>query len=334
MMKARIVKYDFMRTLAVAGVILGHSLSLAADVTVHMVTIENYLTVLLRPVVPVFLFLAGVCYKPGQKPADLALRIGRILTPYLFFAAVFTFIYRADGVQYHPLNYLLRIVTCEIHPIYYYVFVMMECIVIMFLYERIASYDRMLIPFFAAACVISLLHGTYSKEVMERLHFGSNMVLFYTYRSPMLWFVFYSAGLVYRKYPVIEQVLLEHRLFVRGVWIGLLCFYWIMRFFGIGDLDFLNSVITTMICFAAVMALLTVEVKSDKWVVLSQKSYTIYLAHVPFYYMMARFWAVYPDTSQWLIIVLNAAVMSVGAALVYWAGKALLGKKSFYIIGS
>lgn len=333
-MKMRMIKYDFMRSIAVIGVVLGHSLALAADVTENMVIAEKYLTVFMRPVVPIFLFLAGVFYKPRQKVRDLVLRSARILMPYLFFAAVFTLIYAAGHVKYRPLNFLLRILVCEVHPIYYYVFVMVECMAIMFLYEKLFRYDRMLVPLFLTALVLSLLHGNFSKEIMEMLHMKADRVMFFTYRSPFLWFVYYAAGLVYKQYPVIEKKLLEYRRYVWTMLAGLGIFYCVMRGFEIGDLDPLNSVITTLICFATIMAFLTIEVRSEKWIFLSRRSFTVYLAHVPFYYFMTVFWKSHPNTSAWAVVLVNAAVMSCGVILVYGIGKAALKEKSFYIMGS
>ena len=115
---------------------------------------------------------------------------------------------------------------------------------------------------------------------------------------------------------------------------GLALFYTAMVYFDVGDLDGLNSVITTLICFSAIPCLLTIRVHSKGWLFLSRRSYTIYLAHVPFYYLMEQIWKGQEHMPAISIILANLAVMGGGAAAVCVLGKAIFKNHSFYVIGS
>ena len=75
MKKSRVISFDFIRTIAVIGVIVGHSLALAARASQEMEVIEKYGTVLLRPVVPAFLFLSGIFYRPNQSGREAGIRL-------------------------------------------------------------------------------------------------------------------------------------------------------------------------------------------------------------------------------------------------------------------
>ena len=108
----------------------------------------------------------------------------------------------------------------------------------------------------------------------------------------------------------------------------------VFRYFHIGDLDGLNSVITMIVCLAGIMMLLTIEVSSEKWIYLSSKSYTIYLAHVPFYYFVSLLWDRYTGISIPVMVVSNMVILGGGAMLVCVLGKMILKDKSYYFIGS
>ena len=332
--KGRILSYDFMKSVAVAGVIVGHSLALAAGMAPELAVLERYGTALMRPVVPIFIFLAGALYKPRQSMRETGLRLLRLVTPYLFFAAVFTLIYVLAGVKFGTVGYILRVLTGEIHPVYYYVFLMAEYTVLLFVLERIFGYERMTIPLFATMAVLSILHGNYSKEIFERIGLRESMTLFCTYRSPFLWGIFYAAGIVLGQYPNLRAKAREYKIWLRSIFAGLSLFYIVMVYFAIGDLDGLNSVITTLICFSAILCLLTIRVRSKGWLFLSRRSYTIYLAHVPFYYLMEQIWKGQEHMPAIIIILTNLAVMGGGAAAVCALGKAIFKNHSFYVIGS
>ena len=334
MKKSRVISFDFIRTIAVIGVIVGHSLALAARASQEMEVIEKYGTVLLRPVVPAFLFLSGIFYRPNQSGREAGIRLARIITPYLFFAAVFTVIYGIQRIRYAPLNYLLRIFTGEIHPIYYYVFLMMEFTVALFVLEKIFGYERMLVPLFITAMVLSILHGSFSKEIMERTGIKDSMVLFYTYRSPLLWGIYYMAGMAFGHYPNLLKKTIKYKRWIRCMFAGIVAFYILMAYFELGDLDGLNSVITILICFFAILCLLTIPVKSERWTYFSKRSYTIYLAHVPFYYFMERIWNTQFSLPAIFMIVINLGIMGGGALLICALGKMILKEHSYYIIGS
>ena len=332
--RGRILSYDFMKSVAVAGVIIGHSLALAAGLAPELAGLERYGTALMRPVVPIFIFLAGALYKPGQGIRETGLRLMRLVSPYLFFAAVFTLIYALTGVRYGTAGYILRVLTGEIHPVYYYVFLMAEFTVLLFVVERVFGYERMIIPLFATMAVLSILHGNYSKEIFERLGLRESMILFCTYRSPFLWGIYYAAGIVLGKYPALRAKAGKYKIWLRSMFAGLALFYTAMVYFDIGDLDGLNSVITTLICFSAIPCLLTIRVHSKGWLFLSRRSYTIYLAHVPFYYLMEQIWKGQEHMPAISIILANLAVMGGGAAAVCVLGKAICKNHSFYVIGS
>ncbi|MDY4574250.1 MAG: acyltransferase family protein [Intestinibacter sp.] len=332
-MKQRNLKYDFIKSIAILGVILGHSLSLVLTRRAEMQLLADYLTVVFRVVVPAFLFVSGVLHKKGLSFAQILMRIKRILSPYVFFAVIMTVIYIALGDHTFLSRYIVRFISCEVHPVYYYVFVMIECLFIAFLFEKICGYRKMLIPLYLVVLIYSIISANFSKEILCALNISNNMVDFITYRNPFLWMHYYLLGMIFKEYNL-EKFIVSNKYVVRIFYVSLVLTYMVFRYFHIGDLDGLNSVITMIVCLAGIMMLLTIEVSSEKWIYLSSKSYTIYLAHVPFYYFVSLLWDRYTGISIPVMVVSNMVILGGGAMLVCVLGKMILKDKSYYFIGS
>ncbi|WP_249780944.1 acyltransferase [Bradyrhizobium sp. dw_78] len=275
---------DTMRGIAILMVIGIHSLRQPLD------SWEVAADAVLRPCVPVFLFVSGYLTALSGK-VPLWKRLKATLIPYAI-AFVAAYIYMAldnPGMDHRPQTTLARFVLAYVF-VYYYVFVYVGCTIALWLIFSAASSgmeqaehgkktEHGLATLLLLAVLFGLIAGSYLDPLLYRLGFSDAVVEEVRMRDIPFWFSFTALGAL-AGVCGIRPGLPGMRAWLAGATFLAYIIYVSVRLFGLGDAADYDSI--AFFGYAALLCilLLALEVESPLVASLGSGSYFIYLWHI------------------------------------------------------
>jgi len=325
-------KLDFLRALAIIGVLVIHSVERYADSGLEHI-IGGWPGLIARACIAIFLFVSGVLFKKGQDISYLKHRMKRVLYPYLFFS-VFALVYKVSfNLINNVYDALLRILTAGVFNIYFFVFVIICIYIIVFTLDKLGVLEKYITSLLLISLMINLLHASYFKQLCDFLNIKDKWKDYYYLRSLLIWLPYYFFGIYYRSFKL-EKVILENKLLIRAVWVSTLVFYSFLHFIQASNIDGYNSVIGSFYSLATILFLLTFNVRNKAMSFISKISYSIYLSHIFFVYTLRDFARISAIELPFWFGLVSLVLSFVGPLFVYYIAKLVFKSKSLYIIGA
>jgi fucose 4-O-acetylase-like acetyltransferase len=327
-------KLDFLRALAIIGVLVIHSVGRYADSELEYI-IGRWPGLVARACIAIFLFVSGVLFKQDQDISYLKHRIKRVLYPYLFFS-VFALIYtyQANFANLEDIRVVLfQILTGGTFNIYFFVFVIICSYLVVFILDKSGILRKHITSLLLISLIINLLHAAYFRQLFDFFDIEDKFKDYYYLRTLLIWLPFYLFGVYYRLFAL-EKTILENKVLIRVVWVFIVFFYSFLYFIKIGNIGVYDSVIGTIYSLATILFLLTFNIKSKILYFISKTSYSMYLSHIFFVYALRDtaplLWTAVPF---WLGLI-SFVLSFIGSLCVYYLAKLVFKSKSFYIIGT
>lgn len=285
MEKARDYKLDWMRAIAIILVLLIHSSTRYLDSGTAGMQIALIISTLSRPCIAIFLFLAGYLYEPKTNQTGYFFnKFKRVLFPYLavsFFAIWYT--YKGvpiDSIWQNKLVILRDIVFGNTTGIYYFVFLILVIYLLYYIYLRIfkTKYIEWVLMFFL---IVNILHGFLSDSISNALSIDLQTYVFYLYRSPLVWIVFFLFGVVVRKKrEAVEEQIGKNKRITWLIFVSMVLFVSVLILNG-ESINMYNTLIGTLFSLATIAFLYIIRFRRSKIIeAISKSSYLIYLTHI------------------------------------------------------
>ena len=275
---------DTMRGIAILMVIGIHSLQQPLSPW------ETVVDALLRPCVPIFLFVSGYLTALSGK-VPLWKRVKAAIIPYTI-AFVAAYIYMAlhnAAMDHRPTTTVARFVLAYVF-VYYYVFVYVGCTIALWLvFSGPASAKRsqeLVIALLLSAIVFGLIVGSYLDPLLSHLGFSESLIEEVRMRDIPFWFSFMALGALAGIFGVRSGASETRLLLVAAAFVAYVI-YASIRLFRIGDAADYDSIAffgyATLLC--SLFLLLDAKLPLIAW--LGSGSYFIYLWHI-FLVMLLR----------------------------------------------
>jgi surface polysaccharide O-acyltransferase-like enzyme len=264
-----------MRGVAILMVIGIHSLP-EADGSALVTAVDA----ILRPCVPVFLFVSGyLTAKSGRVP--LLKRLKRTLEPYtIAFIAAYAFMaFNNPGMDHRPVVAMARYGLAYVF-VYYYVFVYIGCTLALWAVSGVAGEEhrQRLLILLALAVIAGLTVGAYLDPLLSRLHISS-IAEEVRLRDIPFWFSFMAAGAMVGV-GRIEAALRDMRYLIVAATIAAYAAYAAIRIAGLGDAADYDSVAFFLYAALFCIAMLSFGYGGAALATLGSASYFIYLWHI------------------------------------------------------
>jgi fucose 4-O-acetylase-like acetyltransferase len=279
----RDIAIDTMRGAAILMVIGIHSLPQPPNAW------ETIADAILRPSVPIFLFVSGYLSALSGK-VPLWRRLKTALVPYAIAFAV-AYIYMAvhnPSMDHRLTTALARFILAYVF-VYYFVFVYVGCTVGLWLAFRLipsGPSNTRLAGFLLLAIVFGLTSGAYLDPLSYRLGFGESLVEEIRMRDIPFWFAFMALGALAGMFRI-QPMLAAIRLQIWAATLTAYILYTAVRLLQIGDAADYDSIAffgcAALLCF--LLLALDVELPLVAW--FGSGSYFIYLWHI-FFVMLLR----------------------------------------------
>jgi len=328
-------KLDFLRALAIIGVLVIHSATRYAGSELER-AIGIWFTVVASPCIALFLFVSGALFRQDQDVSYLKHRMKRILCPYLVFSTfALIYIYKASlpAIVADIKVVLLKILTGGIFNIYYFVFVITCIYIISYLLDKLGFLEKYIISIFLVSLMVNLLHASYFRQLCDYVGVKDKWRNYYYLRTLLIWFPFYFFGICYR-FLKLEKTILEKKILIRVIWAFIFVFYSLLHFMHIDNIAGHNSVIGTTYSLTTILFLLTFNIRNEDMCFISKISYSMYLSHIFFVYMLK-------DVSSLLFVkvpfsfsLISFILSFTGSLFVYYIVKLVFKSRSLYIIGA
>ena len=274
----RDIAIDTMRGAAILMVIGIHSLPQPLGAW------ETMADAILRPCVPIFLFVSGYLTALSGK-VPLWRRLKTALIPYaIAFAAAYSYMaVHNPSMDHRPTTVLARFILAYVF-VYYYVFVYVGCTVglwLAFWFIPSGPSNTRLAGFLLLAIVFGLTAGAYLDPLAYRLGFGESLIEEIRMRDIPFWFAFVALGAlagIFRVQPMLAGI----RLQLCSATLVAYILYAGVRLFQIGDAADYDSI--GFFGYAALLCLLllALDAKLPPVAWLGSGSYFIYLWHIFF----------------------------------------------------
>lgn len=328
-------KLDFLRALAIIGVLVIHSADRYADTEIESM-IGGWFALVARACIASFLFVSGALFKQNQGVPYLKHRIKRVLYPYLFFS-VFALIYSYQANFPKLVGdikvVLLKILTGGTFNIYFFVFVIICSYITVFLLDKSGAFEKHLTFLLLISLTVNLLHASYFRQIFEFFDVKDKWKDYYYYRTLLIWLPFYFFGIYYRSLKL-EKTILENKALIRITWIFVVAFYSFLHAIKIGNIGGYDSVIGTIYSLATILFLLTFDVRNKIFYFISKISYSIYLSHIFFVYALRDIAPLLWQQPPFWLGLVSLVLSFMGPLLVYFLAKLILKSKSIYVIGA
>jgi len=328
-------KLDFLRALAIIGVLVIHSIGRYADTEIESM-MGGWFALVARACIAIFLFVSGVLFKQNENISYLKHRIKRVLYPYLFFS-VFALIYTYQADLPNLVGdikiVLLKILTGGTFNIYFFVFVIICSYIFVFILNKFGILKPHITSLLLISLVVNLLHASYFRQLFDFFDIKDKFKDYYYLRTLLIWLPYYLFGIWYRSFKL-EKVILENKILIRITWIFVIVFYSFLYTLKIGNIGGYDSVIGTIYSLATILFLLTFDVRNQIIYFISKMSYSIYLSHIFLVYALRDIAPLlWQETPFWLGLV-SLVLSFIGSLLVYFLAKLILKSKSIYVIGA
>ena len=326
-------KLDFLRALAIIGVLVIHSAGRYADSELENI-VGGWIGLVARPCIAIFLFVSGVLFRQNQDISYLKHRVKRVIYPYLFFS-IFALSYKEIFIDLSEnINVLLlKILTGGTFNIYFFVFIIICIYIIAFILDRFGIIEKYITSLLLISLMVNLLHVSYFRQLFDFFDIKDEFKDYYYLRTLLIWLPYYLFGIWYRSFKL-EKTILENKVLIRITWIFVIVFYSFLYVIKIGNIGGYDSVIGTIYSLATILFLLTFNIKSKVIYFISKISYSMYLSHIFFVYALRDtaplLWTAVPF---WLGLV-SFVLSFIGAVCVYYLAKLLFRSRSLYIIGA
>jgi surface polysaccharide O-acyltransferase-like enzyme len=325
-------KLDFLRALAILGVLVIHSAARYAHSEIEGI-IGGWFDLVARPCIAIFLFVSGVLFRKSQDISYLKHRVKRVLYPYLFFSML-ALVYKASFDLGDNIDVvLLKILTGGTFNMYFFAFVIICIYIIVFILDKLGILSRYMIILFLVSLMINLLHASYFRQLYDFFDIKDKWKDYYYLRSLLIWFPYYFFGIYYRSFKL-EKIILENKILIRVIWVSVLAFYSFLHLANISNIDGYNSVIATIYSLTTILFLLTFNVRNRAMYFISKISYSLYLSHIFFVYTLrdvARISAM--ELPFWFGLI-SLILSFIGSLFVYYIAKLMFKSRSIYIIGA
>lgn len=328
-------KLDFLRALAIIGVLVIHSIGRYADTEMESM-IGGWFALVARACIASFLFVSGALFKQNQGVSYLKHRIERVLYPYLFFsvwALIYSYQANFPKLVGDIKVVLFKILTGGTFNIYFFVFVIICSYITVFLLDKSGALKKHLAFLLLISLTVNLLHAAYFRQIFEVFDVEDKFKDYYYLRTLLIWLPFYFFGIYYRTFEL-EKTILENKALIRITWIFVVAFYSFLHVLKIGNIGGYDSVMGTIYSLATILFLLTFDVRHNLFYFISKISYSIYLSHIFFVYALRdtapRWWQQPPFWLGLVSFVLSWA----GSLAVYFLAKLILKSRSVYVIGA
>jgi len=274
---------DTMRGIAILMVIGIHSLQQPLSAW------ETAVDAVLRPCVPIFLFVSGYLTALSGK-VPLWKRMKAAIIPYAI-AFVAAYIYMAlhnAAMDHRPTTTLARFVFAYVF-VYYYVFAYVGCTILMWLVlsNRASGRSReLVVALLLTAIVLGLTVGSYLDPLLSRLGFSDGLIEEARMRDLPFWFSFMALGALAGIFRIRSGASGTRSLFA-GATIVAYVIYAGVRQFQLGDAADYDSI--AFFGYAALLCGLLLLLDADLPAIasLGSGSYFIYLWHI-FLVMLLR----------------------------------------------
>jgi len=328
-----------MRALAIIGVVIIHTSTRYAQEGTWEMTAAVYVSTLVRPSIAIFLFLAGYLLHVRHFDGNaLSKKAKRVIVPYLLFSFLALAVQYRGGlggyVSGSPGSFALDLLLGRAWGIYYFVFVILSLYGIAFLALRFSWVTRSLGRVVALLLVINLAHQLWFDDAVVAL--GCTVeagVLEYQMRTPLLWAVFFFAGMWVRSSDGATKLLSKRSLVVLA-WISVAAAQAAFYFSGVVNTDGYHSGVGTLFSVTTI-GLLWRTWPVRAWVQrLSEISYYLFLSHI-FLLEALDFWARRSgvELELWWM-----PVTTVGCVVVPWLLLSLLqrvtGDRTRWLLGA
>lgn len=289
------LQFDMMRSLAVVGVLLIHTMN-RYTMGSSVAPFFELITILFRPCIAIFLFLSGALFV--LKPIDLKQlkkKIIRVVIPYLIFSLLALYYLNKlelfSVIANQPLLFIIDILFGNAYEIYYFAFIIVIMYLIGYLLSTNGRLAQYIIPILLLSYAINLIHTAYGYQLWNTIT-GEDLEQYsvYAYRSPFLWACFFITGMVYQQQHF-QHYIDRWRSFIRMSWL-LICTLYIILFFSPLPKPLshgFHSPVGTVYALSTILFLLTFSVSSLKWSYLSERGYFIYLIHMFIIYGLLNF---------------------------------------------
>jgi len=275
---------DTMRGIAILMVIGIHSLQQPLSAW------ETAADALLRPCVPIFLFVSGyLTALSGKVPLWKRMKVAIIPYAVAFVAAYIYMALHHTAMDHRPTTTVARFVLAYVF-VYYYVFAYVGCTIALWLvFSTPSSAGRsqeLVVALLLSAIVFGLTVGSYLDPLLSHLGFSESLVEEVRMRDIPFWFSFMALGALAGIFGV-RSGASDTRSLIVGATFAAYAIYAGIRLFGLGDAADYDSI--AFFCYAALLCslFLLLDAKLPLIASLGSGSYFVYLWHI-FIVMLLR----------------------------------------------
>jgi fucose 4-O-acetylase-like acetyltransferase len=280
----RDVGIDTMRGFAILMVIGIHSLQQPLNAW------ETAIDAVLRPCVPVFLFVSGYLTALSGK-VPLRKRLKAAVIPYAIAFAV-AYLYMAlhnPAMDHRPTTGLARFLLAYVF-VYYYVFVYIGCTVALWLIFAIArasdAFETRVVVLLLFAILFGLIAGSYLEPLLARHGLSESQIEEMRMRDIPFWFCSAALGALIGMFRL-RPALPSNRGLLLGATLVAYTIYAGVRLFRLGDAADYDSIAFFGYAASLCVLLMAVDVEWPVIASLGSGSYFIYLWHI-FLVMLLR----------------------------------------------
>ena len=277
--RERDVVIDTMRGVAILMVIGIHSLP-----DFHGSALVTAVDAILRPCVPVFLFVSGyLTAKAGRVPSFIK-RLKRTLAPYtIAFVAAYAFMAATNPAMDHRLIVTVARYGLAYVFVYYFVFIYIGCTAVLwFVFAAVGEGDdrrQRLIVLLTLAIFAGLVFGAYLDPLLAHFGFSASLIEEARLRDVPFWFAFMAVGAIAGAAQA-EGVCHEMRHLLAAATIAAYVAYAGIRIAGIGDAAAYDSIAFFLYATLFCVTMLGFSYGNAMLATLGSASYFIYLWHI------------------------------------------------------
>jgi surface polysaccharide O-acyltransferase-like enzyme len=330
-------RLDLLRAIAIIMVLIIHSATRYVHTPAEAL-IGGWFSQFSRPCIAIFLFLAGTFFITNDLNYGYLLKkIKRVLWPYLFFS-FFAIIYSYRGSFIKILkdidNIIIRLILGDSFGIYYFCFIIIIIYIIAFIVDKIIPLEENIFYILVGSFILGVLDILLYNKIQSFLGQRSEYVkTLYQYRSILTWLPYFFLGCYYRLFKL-QNMIQARKYLIRTIWVFIFLIYNTVYFIINRNVDAYHSIMGLIYSLSTIGLLLSFDIVSKKYYLLSNTSYTIYLAHIFFIYLIVDIGKYFSIIWPFEFSLISFFISLIGSLLVYRIGKRVFKTNSYLIIGA